>query len=467
MNGQSSLGIQLTDDALLLVGLKPTLKGFQVIGHVRHALITERPATERLAAVPEQVAAFKTHHGMANAATYLCVPGELTISRTVELPLAVRENLRETLSYEMEKFVPLPADSVYFDSVVLKLDKTADQLTALLVVSKKTNLHPYLALREALGGLSGIIAPAGALAQVVARLAQEQDAGPAQGFLHQDRHATTLGLIRDAALHYGKTIVHGHDPGETDRLLTTELAALHRLAAPADAPLPLWIAPPNGGDEPANTVGPSFTPLPMAPSRLELPGREFLPALGAALHGLGRDRNRINLLPKELRKKASRTGWYICFGLLLLTLVAGLAWGGGHLVRQRLLIDRLDEQLTRLRAEAETIEQTRTELAELEKKIDAVNALHGGAPLLDILQELTTIIPSTAWLRTFNYTNGKIQLDGFADSATALIPLLEESPLFEDVVFNAAITKNKENKEVFRINLTVSAARTPPKNAKE
>jgi len=147
--------------------------------------------------------------------------------------------------------------------------------------------------------------------------------------------------------------------------------------------------------------------------------------------------------------------------------VAGLAWGGGHLVRQRLLIDRLDEQLTRLRAEAETIEQTRTELAELEKKIDAVNALHGGAPLLDILQELTTIIPSTAWLRTFNYTNGKIQLDGFADSATALIPLLEESPLFEDVVFNAAITKNKENKEVFRINLTVSAARTPPKNAKE
>ena len=78
----------------------------------------------------------------------------------------------------------------------------------------------------------------------------------------------------------------------------------------------------------------------------------------------------------------------------------------------------------------------------------------GDQLILDVLRELTETIPETAWLTEFRLTDKGIQLSGYAQSASELIPFLELSPLFEDVVFLSASTRDpRQGKERFHIGL--------------
>ena len=71
--------------------------------------------------------------------------------------MAVKENLRGTLLYEMEKYVPLPVGDIYFDYQIIAEDKEANKLKILLVVVKKEFIDPYLDPENPLGaGISGI-----------------------------------------------------------------------------------------------------------------------------------------------------------------------------------------------------------------------------------------------------------------------------------------------------------------------
>jgi len=66
------------------------------------------------------------------------------------------------------------------------------------------------------------------------------------------------------------------------------------------------------------------------------------------------------------------------------------------------------------------------------------------------------------WLSDFSYNapGKKIKLSGYAVSASKLIPILEESKLFENVKFTSPITTDKKSgKEKFRIEMTVSSGK--------
>ncbi len=52
---------------------------------------------------------------------------------------------------------------------------------------------------------------------------------------------------------------------------------------------------------------------------------------------------------------------------------------------------------------------------------------------LEILQELTTILPADTYLIQFQNQEGSITMNGLSPSAEALIPKLEKSPLLKEV----------------------------------
>jgi general secretion pathway protein L len=56
------------------------------------------------------------------------------LRRRVELPLAAAENLREVLSFEMDRHTPFQAGEVYFDYRLISKDTVAKRLTADLAV---------------------------------------------------------------------------------------------------------------------------------------------------------------------------------------------------------------------------------------------------------------------------------------------------------------------------------------------
>ena len=118
-------------------------------------------------------------------------------------------------------------------------------------------------------------------------------------------------------------------------------------------------------------------------------------------------------------------------------------------------LDNLDGEIQKLEIKLVKFERLKTENQVMEDRINYLNTLRqGGPPVLDILRELSVRIPKDAWLSRFSFSEKGIELEGMAASASALIPLLEASPLFGNVAFLSAIRKQGNN-DRFRIGLSL------------
>ncbi len=451
-----SIGIEIADDHIKIVCLQAGPAGIKVSAQTRIALSADRPEA-RLAAAGTSIKDFLDRHDPGSAEVFLCIPTVLTVMRTIELPLALRENLQETIGYEMEKFVPFPADTVYFNASIIKEDKQNNTLTALLTVIKKTTLDPFLVLPVTIGEISGIQDNGCATANAAVYLENIADE---QNWAILFYNGSTFNL----ALMLGKNLQYAREWQATDNFaeeLTQELTALLKPLAPSNEPLQLVVCGPRDDTDLIPTVqgiqGFAARPLDLKPAGLSSP--ELLPAFGAALMGFGKAATQVNLLPLALRKSPSRFGIYSFLILFAMTIITGLAWGGSYMIRQQLMADELDDELSRLRAEVVKIEEIRDETKIMAEQIQALNTLRvQRISLLKVLRELSRKVPETAWLRSLTIKKQAILLDGFANSATELIPMLETSPMFEDVVFKSTITKRRDGKEIFKIALNIHAA---------
>lgn len=63
---------------------------------------------------------------------------------------------------------------------------------------------------------------------------------------------------------------------------------------------------------------------------------------------------------------------------------------------------------------------------------------------LEILRELTNVLPPDTYLSTYTYRDGTITLVGLSGSASDLIPKLDKSPLLKDVVQRGQIFKDPQ-----------------------
>jgi general secretion pathway protein L len=79
--------------------------------------------------------------------TVFCIPSARVLTRVLSLPAAATDNLRQVLSFEMDRQTPFKADQVYFDSRVLGHDASGRNARVELV------LIPRAQLDQELGGL--------------------------------------------------------------------------------------------------------------------------------------------------------------------------------------------------------------------------------------------------------------------------------------------------------------------------
>jgi len=72
--------------------------------------------------------------------TVFCIPAERVLTRTLSLPAAAEDNLRQVLSFEMDRQTPFKADQIYFDSRVLGRDASGRNLQVELVLLPRAQL---------------------------------------------------------------------------------------------------------------------------------------------------------------------------------------------------------------------------------------------------------------------------------------------------------------------------------------
>jgi len=198
------------------------------------------------------------------------------------------------------------------------------------------------------------------------------------------------------------------------------------------------------------------------------------PAVGLALKGLDGVALDVNFIPVELRPKKKKN-WSLIAGVMLIGLVfLGISsYAISFFVKERFYLAELNERIGALKGRVEEVEQMKEEIDAIEQKMVVVEKIKAGErSKLELLRELTETIPDDMWLTRFAYTDQKgkreIDLSGFANAASELIPLLEKSKYFEDVKFKSSIVKDRSTeKEKFNVTATVTREQeaAPPATA--
>ena len=91
------------------------------------------------------------------ARTVFCIPAGRVLTRTLSLPAAATDNLRQVLTFEMDRQTPFKADQVYFDSRVVGRDASGRNAQVELVLIPRGQLDQEIAtLPAAASELDGV-----------------------------------------------------------------------------------------------------------------------------------------------------------------------------------------------------------------------------------------------------------------------------------------------------------------------
>jgi len=89
--------------------------------------------------------------------TVFCIPAERVLQRNLVLPGAAEDNLRQVLSFEMDRQTPFKADQIYFDSRVIGRDASGRNLNVELVLLPRAQLdHEIGALPAGIASLDAV-----------------------------------------------------------------------------------------------------------------------------------------------------------------------------------------------------------------------------------------------------------------------------------------------------------------------
>lgn len=441
------------------------------------ALKAESDSRER--ALRQALISLLPHFNAARDQVYLCVPQDQAIVQQVFLPLAAQDNIQQVLQYEIERQLPFKREDIYYD--YLPAGKRGEKFGVYVFAIPKKPLDGTLALLESFG-----IRPRGVETTVTALanyllFSEGVHAGSAAVVAGHGHNWEMIGVQASA---------NGWKP-------TSELLFSHQLPAAQWAhgtgkellqeclnPVPKIY---RCGDLGAlNGVAGKLAEAPdiaaLDNQRLKgfgpNPRVETLPAIGAALRGV----REASLIANFLRHEgADRDGQktlsllnMVLLGVLVLTLIV---LGASFPVKDELRLRQLQNENQKLGPAIDALRREDTQLQLLRKEASYLSDLEQRrGEVLRLLDELSKIVPNNVYLSNLRYRAGVLEVQGNAENASALIPLLERSALFEKVGFNAPSNRGRDNRETFSLkadlekpkaNLKEATKVTPPRPTKE
>jgi general secretion pathway protein L len=448
---ETGVGIDFRQNHLILISLKKSLERMTVVDYGIHPIPSESQREEWESQTINLITAFFSKNQLSHERISISVPREKVIARFISLPIAAKDNLRKVLEYEMPKYIPFDKEEVYFDYCLLK--KETDAIHLLAVFVKKSELDPYLSLLKKIG-----IQPISIQIPSTAALNLFFFNGGA-------KESENSVLIDVTEPFLEMNLIQGKDWKESFHFSSPAegreskmIQRFNRSSLKGDSiPKPTFYIYGLGATEKMfpslRETGQVQEVLPPPMSRLKWKSGESLPykiysSIGIPLKSLTRTPFDLNLLPAEMRKKKKEIGKPVFITLAFLTLVLCFTWVLGIFIRFDKGLKEVNSEVKKRRPEVEAVEKLQKQKEVLNKEILEFNKIKSAeVSKLVVLEEMTRLLPPAVWVWNVKYTGKEIEISGFADSASDLIPLLDKSPLFEKVEFSAPITKEKEKRE--------------------
>jgi Tfp pilus assembly protein PilN len=470
----SCLGIDFRQKHLVLTFLKRSFGKIKLVDYGIHPILPENQKEERQAQVISLINTFISNHQISRERISVSIPREKVSVRFIRLPIATKENLRRVLEYETSKYTPFERGETYFDYHILKEEKEWLDLFAVFV--KRVDVDHYLSSLKKIR-----IQPISIQVPFTAALnlffynegAKEKDVSV---LLDVSDFFFEMNLIQERNL---RETLHLPLPseGKASRMMNT----LQRSGLKGDSLSKTEVFVYGLGSDDSMLAslkeidqikGVFFPPL----NRIEA-GKgtselhRIYSSIGIPLKGLVKTDFDLDLLPIEMRKKVRQIGKPLFVILTSIALLLSLIWGIGVSARYRRELDVITGEIKKRKPEVEAVERLQKQKEEFGKEISTLGKIEmEEVSKIEVLRELTQLLPSAVWIWNFKCTGKEIEISGFADSASDLIPLLDKSPLFEKVEFLAPVTKERmiiagidmKEKERFKIKARLESRRTGP-----
>jgi len=461
------LGIDFRKTHLILTLLKKSFHRVALLDYEVQPLFPENQTEEREVQILNLINAFISKYNVKKEKVFLSIPREKTVVRFIILPTTTKENLRKVIDYEVPKFTPFEREEVYFDYQILKEEK--ERLHLITVFIKKIELDFYLSLLKKVGiePVSIQIPAIGALNLFYYHHGPQENG--ISVLLDVAGSFFEMNLVQNKEWRECFHLPLPQEDRESKMLDTFKRSGVEESSIPNST---FYVYGMEGDEtlltclKEANSIKAVLHPL---LNRIEVGEEEprdlhkIYGSIGIPLQGLVNAFLQINLLPIEMRKKVRQIGKPLFFILSLLALILALSWGAGVFFHYRNVLDAIHTEIKARKPEVETIEGLQKKNGTLWKEISEMEKIKSGEPSkIAILNELTQILPNTVWIWNLKYDGKEIEMNGYADSASDLISLIDKSPLFERVEFSAPVTKERQmrpegdrEKERFRIKVRI------------
>jgi Tfp pilus assembly protein PilN len=386
----------------------------------------------------------------------LSIPKAWAIIKTVDYPSSVLENLSEVMAHELDRITPFTPESAYFDFKILR--EEAGRVFILVAAARSDLIDPYLkALREKELTIEGITVNLLGLSSLCRYGRKERLALFVQ--LDKDQYEGIL-FKSEASFE----VFSGYFTQESEK------AKIEQIEKEIESRLPFLNQKDLGGEFIFYLKDKSPTLKEMIKRQMQL-SITFLDETALGIGPLGTDRKqipyaaiggilgtlwtkswRLNLFLKGLHRR-SKPPWVVSLLLILaLGVLVGIYWITPVEIETKRL-HSIDRQIASKKMEVKKIENLKKEIESISGEISLINDFKQSNLLgLNILKDLTQVLPREVWLTRVRIFESQVNIEGYAPSATLLIPRLEGSKSFKKVEF-ASPTFNDPRQKMDRFQI--------------
>jgi Tfp pilus assembly protein PilN len=145
----------------------------------------------------------------------------------------------------------------------------------------------------------------------------------------------------------------------------------------------------------------------------------------------------LNLLPESMRQSTSLMAWVPSAALAAVVLLLAGALFAYPRIDENRERRALGEELTKIQPMVTRANDFDRQIADAQKRTAQLDTFRKRAKAdMDVLAELTKLLPPPAWLNLLELTERQVVISGEADQAAPLLRVLDESPLFVSSEFN-------------------------------
>lgn len=382
-----------------------------------------------------QVAAVVSGQKATRSEYVLCIPKSWTIFRIAEFPVTVKENLANVVYYELDRMTPLTNDNAYYDHEIIA--ENSGKINIFLAATKAERINPYLKALAAKNMKIGKLTVSSlAIHHLIKMIYKNGDAL----YICFNENAYECGLImNNSVVRSFSGVVEGVINSAVDDILKQIEPSAELLSAGGRQAKAAIICSDETDYQLIREKLPKLKVSHLNKDiKLSMPQQKqdlSLVAAGAFLETITSEGDTFNLLKKRNGTKKQSPFRLTMISVILIILIGIFSFLAPMFIEKN-KIEIIDGYIETLKPEAKKVEALKKDAEKIAAEMDIIYDFKMENILtVELIKELTNILPKKTWLTRLRIANNAVEIEGYATSATEIVPLLENSRYFQKVEF--------------------------------